>query len=80
MSALNDCKSKSTLNEREREKVEEFNGQLLSKLRMLQQKMEDRYCVYEKEKKDWSEKVDEAQKEMHELKNRHINEISILNG
>ena len=46
---------------------------------MLQQKMEDRYCVYEKDKKDWCEKVDEVQKEMHLMKTRHIDETAVMN-
>lgn len=41
--------------------------------------MEDRYCVYEKDKKDWCEKVDEVQKEMHLMKTRHIDEIAVMN-
>lgn len=52
----------------------------MSKLRMLQQKMEDRYIAHEREKKEWQDRVELIQKEMAELKDRHVGEISVMNA
>ena len=45
-SAMNELKSKASLSDKEKEKIEEFNEQLVHKLRALQQKFEDKHSTY----------------------------------
>jgi len=47
---------------------------------MLQQKMEDKHFVHEKDKKSWCDKLEEVQKQIHELKTKHVSEISVMNA
>jgi hypothetical protein len=61
-SALNECKSRLVSSEKERERAEEFNEQLVLKVRMFQQKTEDRQVTYEGERKSWAEKMEELQR------------------
>jgi hypothetical protein len=42
--------------------------------------MENRSFVHESDKKTWTDKVDELQKQLSGQKMKHINEISVINA
>lgn len=49
--SIQEYKDKNLYLERERDKLEEINEQLFSKLKLMQQKFEDRGLIQEKEKR-----------------------------
>jgi hypothetical protein len=42
--------------------------------------MENRSFVHENDKKTWTDKLDELQKQLYELKVKHVNEVSAINA
>ena len=68
---LTEVKLKRNVNEEEREEIEDLNKLLATKMKILQQKLEEKDAHHEKEKATWNLKMEELKRSLANEKNQN---------